>query len=182
MDNDAVNSRKIMRPTSPRPQLSDLEARRIFESIDRCELSGLLYRALIALIFHNHLRREDVLRLKVGDLFWEGKHAYLRVHQRTRLGHREDEFAMPCFPEAEAALIAYVEKAEIAADLRGPLFRTLDHRTGRVTSKPLSSIAAGLSINQHARRAGIEREISLREFRVAGARLLKEQVSSGLII
>jgi len=95
--------------------------------------------------------------------------------------HRDDELTATCFPEAEVALNAYIEKAGLASDLQGPLFRAFD-KTGKITSNPLSARAAHFFINQRARRAGIEREISLHEFRVAGTQLLKEQVSSDLLI
>jgi integrase len=158
-----------------------MQARRIFESIDCADISGLQDRALIALIFYNHLRAGDALRTKVGTLFWQSKHPYLRV-QSTKIGCREVELTVPCFPEAEAALNAYIEKAELACDLQGPLFRSFDPGTGKITNSPLSARAAHISINHRARRAGIEREITLHEFRAAGAQLLKEQVSLDLLI
>jgi integrase len=174
MNHDGKKSRRILKPSEPRPRLNHLEARRIFESIDGSDVSGLRDRALIALIFYNHIRPGDALRMTCGDLFWRGINPYLRV-PTTRGGYREDELTVTCFPEAEVALNAYIEKAGLASDLLGPLFRTLDRKTGKVTRNPFSARAAHLFINQHARRAGIEREISLLEFRAAGAQLLKGQ-------
>jgi hypothetical protein len=119
--------------------------------------------------------------MKPGDLLWRDENPYLRV-PRTRPLYRKHEIIVPCFPEAEAVLNAYIEKAGLASDLQGPLFRTIDGRTGKVTSSSLSARAAQFAINQRARRVGIKREIALHEFRAAGAQLLKEQVSLDLLI
>jgi len=124
---------------------------------------------------------EVTLRMQPEDVFWPNEHPYLRVLV-TNGGDREHEIILPCFPEAYTALIDYVEKALFPYSLRGPFFRTVDQRTGNVTGESLSARTAHFSINRHAHRAGFEREISLHEFRVAGASLLKEQVLSGLLI
>lgn len=181
MKHDGEKSRRVLKTSEPRPKLNHFEVHKILTAIDDSGVSGLRDRALIALMFYNHLRLGSALRMQPEDVFWQNEHPYLRV-LLTEKGHREREIILPCFPEAYAALIAYVENALLPSELRGPLFRTVDQRTGKVTSKSFSAREAHISINQRARRAGIEREISLHEFRIAGAQLLKAQVSSGLLL
>jgi integrase len=181
MEHDGEKSRPALKASEPGPKLNHLEVHKIFTAIDDSSVSGLRDRALIALMFYNHLRLGSALLMQPEDVFWQNGHPYLRV-LRTERGHQEREIILPCFPEAYAALIAYVENALFPSELRGPLFRTVDGMTGKVTSRSLSARAARVAINQRARRAGIEREITPHEFRVAGAQLLKEQVSSGLLL
>jgi site-specific recombinase XerD len=174
MNHDGEKSRRVLKTSEPRPKLNHLEVHKILAAIDDSDVSGLRDRALIALLFYNHLRLGSGLRMQPEDVFWQNERPYLRVFVRKG-GDREHEIIVPCFPEAYAALIDYVEKALFPSELRGPLFRTVDQRTGNVTGDSLSARTAHFSINQHAHRAGIEREISPHEFRAAGAVLLKEQ-------
>ncbi len=172
MNHDGEKSRRVLKTAEPKPRLTHLEARRIFESIDGSDVRDLRDRALIALLYYNHVRLGSALLMKPDDVFWQNEPPYLRVLV-TKGGDREHQIILPCFPEAYAALIDYVEKALFPSELRGPLFRTVDQRTGNVTGESLSARMAHFSINQLARRAGIEREISLYEFLAAGTQLLR---------
>jgi hypothetical protein len=132
------------------------------------------------LIFYNHLRLADALNMNCGDLFRKDKQPYLRIFRSKSPTWRKDgvapiEFTLLCVPEAELALIRYMEKAHLVSDVEGPLFRTVSPRTRDVTSESLSAQAASWSMNQRARQAGIERQISIHEFRLAGVSLLKKQ-------
>lgn len=177
MKHDGEKSRRILKTSEPRPKLNHLEVRKILAAIDDSDVSGLRDRALIALLFYNHVRLGSALRMQPEDVFWQNEHPHLRVLV-TNGRDRERQIILPCFPEAYAALIDYVEKALFPSELRGPMFRTVDRRTGLVTSEPLPARAADLAINRRARQAGFERDISHHELRAAGARLLREQANT----
>jgi len=172
---------KPLNPSEPRPLPDHHEADRLFDSIDCSDVSGLRDRALMSLIFYNHLRLSDALGMERRNMFWKRQQPYLRIFGSKALPKRrdrEDEVILPCLPEAERALTGYIGKSNLTSDLEGPLLRTVDRGTGKVTRKPLSAKAAHLAINRRARQAGFEREISLHELRIAGARLLKEQAKT----
>jgi hypothetical protein len=44
---------------------------------------------------------------------------------------------MPCYHNLEAYLEVYIEGSGIAADSKGPLFRTIGRGTGQLTRTPL---------------------------------------------
>ena len=58
----------------------------------------------------------------------------LWVRLREKGGKRHE---MPCHHNLESYLHAYVEGTGIAADPKGPLFRTISRVTGRLTRTPL---------------------------------------------
>jgi integrase len=125
MKHDGERSRRVLRTSEPRPKLDHLEEHKILDAIDDSDVSGLRDRALIALMFYNHLRLGSALRRQPKDMFWQNDHPYLRI-LRTEKWHQEREIFLPCFPEAYAALIAYVENALFPSEFRGPLFRTVE--------------------------------------------------------
>lgn len=177
MNVDDEKSRKILKPSAPRPMLSLLEGCKIVESIVGSDISDLRDKALISMLFYNLLRLEPVLRMKPKDLFLHFKPPLMRVPNTNRgFQSSEEQHNMPCFPETETALIAYIRRADVASDLHGPLFRTLDPITGKITSKALSARSARASINERARQVGINRDISPHELRVAGSLLLGKQL------
>lgn len=166
--------RKPLRTAEPRPMLTHVEARRVLDSIERSEVSDVQAHALVSLMFLNHLRLSRALGLECGDLIWEGSHLHLLIPKRMAR-QQDDKFALTCFPEVQQALIDYIGKANlVVSDLKLRFFRTVDRATGKITSQPLSAQAAHIAINRLARRAGIERDIWLHEFRIAGASLLKQ--------
>jgi integrase len=162
---------KAVAPCQPR--LSLAEAQAIFQSIDCRDVSGLRDRALVALVFHNHLRPEEALRMKIGDFLRRGGRYFLRLSGSNRTNPRSHFFAL-CFSEAELALASYLESSP-ASDLNGPLFRALDPETGALSAKRLSARDAQFAINQRASSLGFTREISLHEFRMAGVGLIRKQ-------
>lgn len=159
-----------------RPRLDPVEARKLIDAIDASSVAGMQTRALASLLFFNHLRLGDAMGLRPADLIWEGSRPQLLISRQRWRGQREGKFALTCFPETLTALAGHIEKAKLASDPNSPMFRTIDERTGEATSRPLSARAAYRYLNESARRAGIEREISPHEFRIAGAALLKDQL------
>jgi integrase len=75
---------------------------------------------------------------------------------------------MPCHHNLEAYLTAYIEGAGLAADPKGPLFRTLGRKTKLLTRTPLPSVNAYAMIQRRAADAGIATKIGNHSFRATG--------------
>jgi hypothetical protein len=58
--------------------------------------------------------------MKVEDVFTQNRRLWVRLHEKG--GKLHD---MPCNHNAEALLHAYIDGTGIAADARGPLFRSV---------------------------------------------------------
>lgn len=173
------NYRQPPRPVAPpKPQFSHLDARRLFDSISASDVCGLRDRALISLVFHNHLRPSDALGLLCSDFTEQGVRDRLQVCAKkvTKTRYfRQPRFTLPLVPEAEEAVSAYMKTAGMTSDSRGPLFRSVDQHTGFVIPKRLSATEANASIQRRIVTAGFRRTVSLHHFRVAGLRLLPDQ-------
>ena len=80
--------------------------------------------------------------------------------------------AMPCHHNLEAYLHAYLDGTGIAADPKGPLFRTIKRGTGRgrgeLTLAPLPQANAYAMIRRRAAAAGIMTKIGNHSFRATG--------------
>jgi len=171
---DSNNAERPKRVAPPKSLLTHTEAQGIFDSIDRSDLSGRRDRALISLVFHNHIRTAVALSMNRGDfLEHDGRH-YLRLPAHDR-ANPKFQLLMPCFSETELALTSYLELSDPASDPNGPLLRAFDRKTGGVGAKRLSATEAEIAINRRARSWGFAREISLHEFRVAGVGLIRKQ-------
>jgi hypothetical protein len=63
--------------------------------------------------------------MKTGDLLQHSKELWLQLHEK---GSTRDE--LPCHPELEAYLMAWIKATGIARDKKGPLFRSLGRAAG----------------------------------------------------
>ena len=70
-------------------------------------------------MFFTFARVGAVVAMTVEDYYSQGKRSWLRLHEK---GGKEHE--MPAHHTLEAYLDAYLKAAGIAADRKGPLFRT----------------------------------------------------------
>jgi integrase len=72
------------------------------------------------------------LAMRVKDVYVQNKRLWVRL--REKRGKRHE---MPCHQTLEAYLHAYFEGTGIAADLKGPPFRTIRRGTGQLSNTPL---------------------------------------------
>jgi integrase len=76
---------------------------------------------------------------------------------------------MPCHHKLEAYLTAYIDGAGLAADPKGPLFRTIGHRAGRpLTRTPLPQANAHKMVRRRAAAAGIATKLGNHSLRATG--------------
>jgi site-specific recombinase XerD len=154
------------------PVLNREEARALLSSIDASTLTGLRDRALIGIMIYTFARVGAVLQMNVGDYFSQGRHEWVRLHEK---GGKEHE--APCVPKLEDYLDAYIVAAGIGDDKDGPLFRT----TGRFTGTPhrMTQQDGHRMIGRRARHAGIKTRIGNHSMLATG--IIDYQKSDGTL-
>jgi integrase/recombinase XerC len=146
------------------PVLEPAEARRLLDSISQSTSAGLRDRALIALMVYSFARIGAALGMKVEDVFTQNRRLWVRLHEKGGKDH-----AMPCHHTLEQILSAYIEGVEgLAADPKGPLFRTVGRGTDELTRTPLPQANAHAMIRRRAAAAGIKTLIGNHSFRATG--------------
>ena len=145
------------------PVLDPAEARALLDSIDTTTPAGLRDRALIALMVYSFARVGAALGMKVEDVYTQNRRLWVRLNEKGGKAH-----AMPCHHHLETYLSAYLDGAGLAADLKGPLFRTIGRGTGQLTSTPLPQANAYAMIRRRALAAGIATRVGNHSFRATG--------------
>ena len=145
------------------PVLTAGEAKTLLQSIDPTTLVGLRDRALIGVMVYTFARVGAVLKMRVEDVYTQGRRLWVRLHEKG--GKRHD---MPCHHALEEYLHAYLEGAGIEGDAKGYLFRTAIGRTGRLSERPLKQADVYRMIERRAKAAGIQTKIGCHSFRATG--------------
>ena len=143
--------------------LEPAEARALLDSIDAATPVGLRDRALISLMVYSFARIGAAVGMKVEDVYTQNRRLWVRLNEKGGKAH-----AMPCHHHLETYLTAYLDGAGLAADLKGPLFRTIGRGTGRLTSTPLPQANAYAMIHRRTAAAGIATKVSNHSFRATG--------------
>jgi len=110
------------------PVLDPAEARALLDSIDMSTVVGLRDRALIGLMVYSFARIGAALGMTVEDVFTQNRRLWARLREKGGKRH-----AMPCHHNLEEYLTGYRDGAELRADPKGPLFRTIGRGTGKLT-------------------------------------------------
>ena len=126
-------------------------------------LIGLRDRALIAAMFFTFARVGAVVAMDVEDYYPQGNRGWLRLQEKG--GKQHD---MPAHHTLEAYLDEYVKAAGIAADRKGPLFRTAPRTKNELTRNYLKTADVWRMIRRRAKLAGIETAIGCHTFRATG--------------
>lgn len=145
------------------PVLDPEEARRLLDAIDISKPSGLRDRALIGLMAFSFARIGAAVAMKVEDAYVQNRRLWVRLHEKGGKVHE-----MPCHHTLEAYLHAYIDGCGLAADPKGPLFRTIARGRGELTRTPLPQSNAYQMIGRRAAAAGVETKIGNHSFRATG--------------
>jgi len=145
------------------PVLAADEARALLDSIDTSTATGRRDRALIALMVYTFARVGAALKMRVEDVYVQGRRNWVRLHEKGGKQH-----AMPCHHNLDEYLHAYIETDQLQADPKGWLFRTVAGRTGALTDKPMTQPDAYRMIRRRAAAAGILTKIGNHSFRATG--------------
>jgi len=145
------------------PVLDAAEARQLLDGIDASTHAGLRDRALIALMVYSFARVGAALGMRVEDVYAQGCRLWVRLREKGGKRHE-----MPCPHTLEEYLLASLEGTGVAADRKGPLFRTIGRGTGRLTRTPLPQANAHAMVRRRAAAAGIATPIGCHTFRATG--------------
>ncbi|EQD51482.1 phage integrase family protein, partial [mine drainage metagenome] len=137
--------------------------RALLDSIDPSSPIGLRDRALIALMVYTFARVGAALKMRVEDVYVQGRRNWVRLHEKGGKRHE-----MPCHHNLESYLHAYIEGTGLTGDGKGYLFRTARGRTRRLSTEPMSQPDAYRMIVRRARAAGIWTRVGNHSFRATG--------------
>jgi site-specific recombinase XerC len=149
--------------TGKTPVLEATEARQLLDAIDVTTPVGLRDRALIALMVFSFARVGAALAMRVEDVYVQQRRLWVRLREKGGKAH-----AMPCHHTLEAYLHAYLDETGIAAEPKGPLFRTIARGTGQLSTTPLPQANAYAMVRRRAMAAGIATKIGNHTFRAPG--------------
>ncbi len=145
------------------PVLAADEARALLDSIDTSTPVGLRDRALIATMVYTFGRVGAVTKMKIEDVYIQGRRTWVRLHEKG--GKLHD---MPAHHTLDEYLHAYLQGAGIAGDAKGFLFRTAAGRSGQLTEAPMTQADVYRMIGRRAKLAGIATKIGCHSFRATG--------------
>jgi len=101
--------------------------------------------------------------MKVEDVFTQNRRLWVRLHEKGGKDH-----IIPCHHNLERALTAYIDGARLAADPKGPLFRTIGRGTGELSLTALPQANAYAMIRRRAETARIKSKVGNHSFRATG--------------
>lgn len=145
------------------PVLGADEARALLDAIDTSTPQGLRDRALVALMVYTFARVGAALKMKVEDVYLQGRRTWVRLHEK---GGKQHE--MPCHHNLDEYLHAYIDGAGLGVQPKAMLFRTATTRTGQLTDRPMSQADAYRMIQRRSLAAGIGTKIGNHSFRATG--------------
>lgn len=139
------------------------EARTLLDSIPADTLVGLRDRALIALMVYTFARVGAAVKMRVEDVYIQGRRTWVRLHEKGGKRHE-----MPCHHSLEQYLTEYLDAAGVDPEPKAWLFRSSRARTGELTGNPLSQADVYRMIRRRALAAGIRTQIGNHTFRATG--------------
>jgi site-specific recombinase XerD len=155
------------------PVLAAEDTRRLFDAIDVTTLIGLRDRAFLGVMVYSFARVGAVVGMRVGDYYQNGKRWWLRLHEKGGKFHE-----VPAHHTAEAYLDEYLESAGIGGDKKGPLFRTMAGRRGRLTAEIFDRRSALYMVKRRATAVGLPTTISNHTFRATGITVYRKNGGS----
>jgi integrase/recombinase XerD len=144
------------------PVLDTEQTRALLEAIDTSTIVGLRDRALIAAMVYSFARVSAVIGMRVEDYYPHGKRWWFRLHEKGGKFHE-----VPAHHKAEEFMDAYLQAAGLAADLKGPLFRTVN-RERQLTKRPMHRNDVIRMIKRRGRGVNLPPGVCCHTFRATG--------------
>jgi integrase/recombinase XerD len=144
------------------PVLDTEQTRALLDAIDTRTIVGLRDRALIGVMVYSFARVSAVIGMRVEDYYPHGKRWWFRLHEKGGKYHE-----VPAHHKAEEFMDAYVKAAGLAADLKGPLFRTVN-RARQLTKRPMHRNDAIRMVKRRGRRLNLPPGLCCHTFRATG--------------
>ena len=112
---------------------------------------------------YTFVRVGAVIQMKVRDYFIQGRHGWVRLHEKGGKLH-----TMLCHHNLDTYLENYITHAGIADDVDSPLFRTVKGKTGKLTQNAMFQKGVHRMICKYAADAEIKTKIGCHTFRATG--------------
>ena len=132
------------------PALGDDQALLLLEAPPAGTLKGKRDRAMLAVLLYHGIRREELCKLKVGDIQSRQGVWHLRIE-----GKREKIRYIPLAIAAQRLITAYLAAAEHGDEIDGPLFRPVKNNTTRTLAKPLHKASVWEMVQLYTMQIGI---------------------------
>jgi site-specific recombinase XerD len=133
------------------PILTPTEARQLIRPIPTDKITGLRDRALIGLMIYTFARVSAAVNMNVKDVYQKQDNLWVRLHEKGGKHHE-----MPCQHNLKDWLREYIEAADIGDEKVSPLFRTVDRKTKKLSSRRLDRQRAWAMVKRRTQKAGIE--------------------------
>ena len=145
-----VRRPRVERYEGKTPALGNAQARHLLKLPAGDDLKAKRDRALLSLLLHHGLRREELSGLTVQDIYPRGRVPHLRVHGKGgKVRH------IPLHPGSQGLLSEYLEASGHGQDKSGPLFRPVrNNRTGEL-HRTLSGDGIYKLVRGYAKRIGV---------------------------
>src|SRR5215510_10652827 len=132
------------------PALGDDQALLLLEAPPAGTLKGKRDRAMLAVLLYHGIRREELCKLKVGDIQSRQGVWHLRIE-----GKREKMRSIPLAIAAPRLITAYLAEAKHGAETDGPLFRPVKNNMTKTLAKPLHKASVWDMFKLYTRQIGI---------------------------
>jgi integrase/recombinase XerD len=144
------------------PVLDTAQTRALPEAIDTSTIVGLRDRALIGVMVYSFARVSAVIGMRVEDYYPNGKRWWFRLHEKGVKFHE-----VTAHHKAEEYMDEYMKTSGLAADPKGPLFRTVE-RERHLTKRPMHRNDAIRMIKRRGRGVNLPPGICCHTFRATG--------------
>jgi integrase/recombinase XerD len=139
------------------PALGDEQARRLLDAPSGKTLKGVRDRAILATLLYHGLRREELCKLKIGDMHTREGVLHFEIE-----GKRKKIRFIPVHPLAQRLIQKYLKMAAHGKDVSGALFRPVkNNRTPAGLMRPLDPSSVYRNIVKHyGKLTGISAEVN----------------------
>jgi site-specific recombinase XerD len=132
------------------PALGDDQGLLLLEAPPAGTLKGKRDRAMLAVLLYHGIRREELCRLKVGDIQSRQGVLHLRI-----AGKREKIRYIPLAIAAQRLITTYLDAAKHGEEMDGPLFRPVKNNTSKTLAKALHKSSVWDMVRLYTKQIGI---------------------------
>jgi len=145
-----VATEKVRRSVGKTPAFEMEDVATLLESFDTSDLVRLRDRALIGVMAFAFSRVSAIVDLRVKDYVQQGRKAFIRTHGKGGV-----EVDIPVHHQLAEYLDIYIDKAGLAEDREGFLFRSTRGRSKQLTTNKMNRIDAWKMVQRRLRDAGL---------------------------
>jgi site-specific recombinase XerD len=142
--------------------LQPQDIKRLLDSIDAGELSGLRDRALIGVMVYGFARVSPLVAMDVKDYSEHNGARWFSLREEDGRPHE-----VPAHSKAQACVSAYLDAAGLASALDSPLWRTMA-KDGRVSERRMSRMDVYRAVKRRADDADLGAVATCQNLRAAG--------------